>query len=107
MSSPNKPENETPPSDWASFIASEEASRRLNEARQPRKHIFEDLKITDIVIAAGTFLLALTGFFQWAAIRGQLKEMRASGKQTDQLICEYPAQIQATNPFSNCFMFIL
>ncbi len=51
----------------------------------------------------GTIAIAVTSFYQWRAIKGQLREMQNSGSQTDRLICaanqieEHQKQLVADN----------
>lgn len=51
--------------------------------------------LTDWLIVMLTAVIAGASILQWNAIQGQLREMQASGKQTDQLISLYRQQAQA------------
>lgn len=94
-------------SSWEFFIAQEEMSQQLN-GRTPHENqnctdpdkerswilrFFSETKATDWAIVFLTAGLVLVGYWQWQAISGQLREMKASGKQTDQLLHLYQQQV--------------
>src|ERR1700730_14753860 len=100
-------ENEDSKSYWEFFIAKEEMSEKLN-ARYPDEHthstnengkkrwivrFFAESNATDWAITFLTAGMLVVGYWQWTAINGQLGEMKAAGKQTDQLICLYSEQV--------------
>jgi hypothetical protein len=65
--------------------------------------IWRVLKSASFWTAVGTIAIAVTSFYQWRAIKGQLGEMQSSGTQTDKLICaanqieEHQKQLVADN----------
>ena len=54
---------------------------------------FSETTATDWAITFLTFGMLVVGYWQWQAINGQLQEMKASGKQTDELIDLYGQQL--------------
>jgi len=103
-----QPQNQSHETPWEFFISEEERHDNLNakkadsedsdsetnvEERFSFKRMLSAPNAADWIIAGFTIVIGVVGIFQWIAIRGQWKEMRASGKQTDQLICLYAKQV--------------
>jgi hypothetical protein len=99
-------EQGTDDSSWEFFISQEEGHSNLNARRSSNQddkekrekpwiiRIFREPNATDWFVFMLTAVIAGGTLLQWNAISGQLAEMKASGKQTDQLLWLYGEQIK-------------
>jgi hypothetical protein len=59
----------------------------INAISRPALWCWRHIKNASLLTALATIAIAITSYYQWQAIKGQLHEMESSSSQTDRIIC--------------------